>query len=279
MLGLELGTYEAIQESRLLLAFDAAEEADDGDDAVEGDCFEGLGLRGYFVSGSLLWTCQNGKDNTHHGVRSADFKNVLHTPSARRKLLRLLAPVLNLLVVDHMIRAQSLELLALGSRRSRSNNLRARRFRELHSEHAHTTSTLSKDPVTRLQAAALQTVKAVPRSQTGADERAALQEVEVGRHGDEAVLVVGAVLLQGAVDGAADARADALEVERAREVALVEEGEDFVALLEARDAGADGFDYTGTVGGGDDGDVQGEGVEAFDDGQVAVVEGGGVDWM
>ena len=38
-------TYEAIQESRLLLALDAAEEADDGDDAVEGDCFEGLGLR------------------------------------------------------------------------------------------------------------------------------------------------------------------------------------------------------------------------------------------
>jgi hypothetical protein len=177
-----------------------------------------------------------------------------------------------------MIRAQRLELLALGRRRSRSNNLRARRFRKLHSEHAHATGTLGENPVTRLQAAALQTVQTVPRSQTGAHERAALQEVEVRRHGDEAVLVVGAVLLQGAVDGAADARADALEVERAREVALVEEGEDFVALLEARDAGADGFDYTGTIGGGDDGDVQGEGVEAFDDGQVAVVEGGGVDW-
>lgn len=37
-------TYEAIEESRLLLALDAAEETDDGDDAVEGDCFEGLGL-------------------------------------------------------------------------------------------------------------------------------------------------------------------------------------------------------------------------------------------
>jgi hypothetical protein len=61
-------------------------------------------------------------------------------------------------------------------------------------------------------------------------------------------------------------------------VALVEEGEDLVAFLEARDAGSDGFDYTGTVGGGDDRGAQGEGVEAFDDGQVAVVEGGGLDW-
>jgi hypothetical protein len=40
-------TYQAIQESRLLLALDAAEEADDGDDAVEGDGFEGLRLQRY----------------------------------------------------------------------------------------------------------------------------------------------------------------------------------------------------------------------------------------
>ena len=37
--------YQAIQESRLLLALDAAEETDDGNDAVEGDGFEGLSLR------------------------------------------------------------------------------------------------------------------------------------------------------------------------------------------------------------------------------------------
>lgn len=202
---------------------------------------------------------------------------MLHAASTRRKLLGLLAPVRNLLVVDHMIRTQRLELLALGRRRSRSNNLRARRFGKLNGEHAHTTRTLSKNPVTGLQAPALQSVKTVPGGKARADERAALQEIEVGGHGHEALLVVGAVLLQGAVDGAADAGADALEVERAREVALVEEGEDFVALLEASHAGADGFDYARAVGGGDNGDVQGEGVEAFDDGEVAVVEGGGVD--
>jgi hypothetical protein len=204
---------------------------------------------------------------------------VLHTPTARSKLLGLLAPVRNLLVVDHMIGAQSLELVSLGSRRSRRDNLRARRFSKLHSKHAHTAGALSEDPVTRLQAAALQTVKAVPSRETRADESAALQKVEVGGHADEALLVEGAVLLQGAVDGAADAGADALEVERACQVALVKEGEDFVALLESCDAGADGFDYTGAVGGGDDGSFEGEGVEAFDDGQVAVVEGGTVDWV
>jgi hypothetical protein len=203
---------------------------------------------------------------------------MLHTPSARRKLLRLLAPVLNLLVVDHMVGAQRLELLALGRRRSGRNDLRASRFGKLHGKHTHAARALGKDPVTGLQAPALQTVQAIPRRETGAHERAALQEIEVRRHADEALLVEGAVLLQGAVDGAANAGLDGVVVQGACEVALVEEGEDLVALLEARNAGADGFDYTGTVGGGDDRGAQGEGVEAFDDGQVAVVEGCGLDW-
>jgi hypothetical protein len=60
-----------------------------------------------------------------------------------------------------------------------------------------------------------------------------LQEVEVGGHGDEALLVEGAVLLQGAIDSAADAGGDAVEVQTAGEMLLVEEGEDSVALLEA----------------------------------------------
>jgi hypothetical protein len=43
-------TYEAFKEGRLLLALGAGEEADDGDHAVEGDGFEGLGLRSEWVS-------------------------------------------------------------------------------------------------------------------------------------------------------------------------------------------------------------------------------------
>ena len=219
------------------------------------------------------------KTSTHHSVGAANFKNVLHTTATGGELLRLLAPVLNLLVVDHMIGSQRLELVALGRRRSSSNNLRARGLRELHSEHTHAASSLSKNPVTGLQAPALQSIKTIPRSKARADKSAALQEIEVGRHGDEALLVESAVLLEGAINGAADAGLDGDVIERAREVALVEESEDFVALLEAGHAGADGFDHTGAVGGGDDGGLQGEGVEAFDDGQVAVVERGGLDWV
>jgi hypothetical protein len=47
------------------------------------------------------------------------------------------------------------------------------------------------------------------------------------------LLVEGAVLLQGAIDSAADAGGDAVEVQTAGEMLLVEEGEDSVALLEA----------------------------------------------
>lgn len=67
-------------------------------------------------------------------------------------------------------------------------------------------------------------------------------------------------------------------VKRAGQVGLVEEREDVVAFLETGDAGADGFDDAGAVGGWDYAVALGEGVEAFDDGEVAVVEGGAVDF-
>lgn len=92
------------------------------------------------------------------------------------------------------------------------------------------------------------------------------------------MLVESTVLLQGAVNGAADTGCDAVVVERASQVGLVEEREDVVAFLETGDAGADGFDHTGAVGGWDYAVALGEGVKAFDNGEVAVVEGGGVDW-
>lgn len=62
-------------------------------------------------------------------------------------------------------------------------------------------------------------------------------------------------------------------------MALVEESQDLVAFLEAGDARANGFDHTGTVGGGHDWGFEGEGVKSFDDGKVAVVERGAVDWV
>lgn len=137
---------------------------------------------------------------------------MLHATAAGSKLLGLLAPVSNLLVVDDVIGSKSLELIALGSGRSSRDDLCAGRFGELHGEHAHAAGALGQDPVAGLEAAALQAVQAVPRRETGTGESAALQEIEVGRHADEALLVESAVLLQGAVDGAADSSRDAVEV-------------------------------------------------------------------
>jgi hypothetical protein len=65
------------------------------------------------------------------------------------------------------------------------------------------------------------------------------------------VLVEDAVLAQRAVDAAAEAGLDGLEVEGAGEVALVEEGDDFGAGGEARYLRADGDDFAGAVGAGD----------------------------
>lgn len=148
---------QAVQESRLLLSLDAAEESNNGDHAVEGDGFEGLG----------------------HGVGPADFENVLHAAAAGSQLLCFFAPVGDFLVVDDVVGAEGFELVAfLGGRRG-GDDFGAGGFGELHCEHAHATSALGKNPVTRLQASALKTVQAVPSRQAGADERAALQEVEV----------------------------------------------------------------------------------------------------
>ena len=61
-------------------------------------------------------------------------------------------------------------------------------------------------------------------------------------------------------------------------MALVELRDYFVADLEAVDFVADGFDHACTVGAGDYAVGLGEGVAAFGDDEVAVVEGCAVDW-
>lgn len=61
-------------------------------------------------------------------------------------------------------------------------------------------------------------------------------------------------------------------------MSLVEEREDFVAGGEFGDLFAHGGDGAGAVGAGDDVVGYAEGVLAFSYDEVAVVEGGGVDW-
>lgn len=210
--------------------------------------------------------------STHHGVRSANLKDMLHATTTGRKLLRLLAPVRHLLVVNHVVRTERLKLLALLCRRRCRNDLCTSSFGELHSKHTDTASSLGENPFAGLKTTALQAVQAVPRREAGTAESAALQEVEVRGHGDETLLVEGAVLLQGAVDGAADAGGHAVEIQTTGQMTLVEERENFVALLEAGYARADFFDDTCAVRGWDYAGALSEGVEALDNGEVAVVE-------
>jgi len=246
---------EALEESRLLLALGTTEETNDGDHAVERNGFEGLG----------------------HGVGSADFEDVLNTTAAGCELLGFLAPVGDFLVVDDVVGTESLELLALFGGGGGGNDLCASGFGELDREHADAASTLGEDPVTGLQTAALETVQAVPCSKTGASQGAALQEVEVGGHGDEALLAVGAILLESTIDGATNASSHGLVVQRASEMALVEQSEHLVALLEAGHARADSLDDTSSVRCGNNTGTESEWVETLDDGEIAVVERGAVD--
>jgi hypothetical protein len=248
---------EALEESWLLLALGTAEETNDRNHAVERDGFEGLG----------------------HGVGSADFEDVLHTTAAGRELLGFFAPVGDFFVVDDVVCAEGLELLALLGRRSGGDDFGTSSFGELHSEHADAAGALGQDPVAGLQAAALQAVQAVPCGETGAGQGATLQEVEVRGHGDKALLAVGTILLQGTINGAAGAGANGVVVERASQMALVEQSKHFVALLEAGHARADRLDYTSSVRCRYDTGAKSERVETLDDGEVTVVEGCGMDFQ
>lgn len=87
----------------------------------------------------------------------------------------------------------------------------------------------------------------------------------------EALLVEGAILPQAPVDVAADTGGDGLRVETPGQVALVEDYDDLVAVLEARDALADGGDGAGAVRGRNDALAKAEGVLAAGNDQIAVV--------
>lgn len=73
----------------------------------------------------------------------------------------------------------------------------------------------------------------VPRRQAGAGEGGSLDKVQVGGHGDEALFVEGAVLAKRAVERAAETGLEGNVVERAANVAGIEECNDIVAHLEA----------------------------------------------
>lgn len=147
----------------------------------------------------------------------------------------------------------------------------------LNSKDRNTSSSLCQDPVTWHQPLAVHAVQRVPCRQTGAAQGRTLEEVQVLGHVHETMLLVDAVLLECTVDHTAYTAADAAGIDGAEEVALVEESDDLVSGLELVDVGADGFDDTGAVRGGDYTVTLGEGVETLGNDQVTVVEGGAVD--
>lgn len=192
--------------------------------------------------------------------------------SAAGKLLGLGSPLRGLAVVDDVVGAELLEELGLLAGAGGSDDLCAGSLGELNGEDAHTTSTLGENPLAGEELLALEAVKTVPGSETGAGEGGSLVEVEVGGHGDKTLLVKGTDGAEGSVGNTAEAGLDAQLVERAADVALVEEGDDLVAGLEAGDVLADGEDGTGAIGAGDDAVLCGEGVLSEREDEITVVE-------
>lgn len=150
-------------------------------------------------------------------------------------------------------------------------------FKYLQCEDGHPARSLRDDPIALPQKASLQPVKRIPSRQACTAERGRLQPVQVLRHVHQAFLVVGAVLPQRPIKDSTNAGGHRSLVQRSCHVCLVEERCDLVAQLEARDASADGDHFADAVGGGDDVVFVGKGEGALGDGEVAVVEGGGVD--
>jgi hypothetical protein len=196
---------------------------------------------------------------------------VIHACTAGRQLLRCLAPVLILLVVQHMVGAQLLQPVALLLATCRRNDLAPGRLCKLQREDTDPACALRQYPVARLDRLVGQPIQRVPRRQTRACQARALDEVQVRRLVNEAFFGVGAVLAERAVNNPADAGRGAGEVELACQMSLIEERDDLVARFEAGDAVTNGGDGPGAIGGGYNMIFLREWVFSKDDNKIAKV--------
>ena len=249
--GAEVG--KAVEETGVVLA-SATDEADDGDDTIDLD----------------------GVERLLHGRGTGDLDDVVDTSTAS-DLLSLGSPLRSLLVVDDVVSTELLEKLGLLAGAGGSDDLGASSLGELNSEDGNTTGTLGKDPLAGQELLALETVETVPGGQTGAGKSSGLVEVKTLGHGNKTVLVESTDGSEGTVNDTTETGLDGEVVERTADVALVEEGDDLVAGLEAGDVLADGEDGTGTIGAGDDTILGGEGVSADREDEITVVEGSTLD--
>jgi hypothetical protein len=118
----------------------------------------------------------------------------------------------------------------------------------------------------------------VPSSKSGTRQRSSLNEVQSFRHMHQAILVEASVFAKCTIDDTSKSSSNSLLVERATEMALIEEGCNFVTSLETCDMLADSDDSTRTIGSGNDSISHTEGVLAFGNDQVTIVEGHSLNW-
>lgn len=252
--GAEVG--ETVEETRVVLA-GTTNESDNRDNTVNLDSVERL----------------------LHGRRTGNLDNVVDT-STTSKLLSLGSPLRSLLVVDDVVGTELLQELGLFAGAGGSNDLGTGSLGELNSKDGDTTGSLGENPLARKKLLALKTVETVPGGQTGAGESSSLVELETLGHRDKTLLVKGTDGTEGTVNDTTETGLNAEVVEGAADMALVEEGDDLVAGLEASDVLADSEDGTGTIRTGDDAVLGGEGVASDREDQITVVEGSTLDcWM
>jgi hypothetical protein len=105
-----------------------------------------------------------------------------------------------------------------------------------------------------------------------------LSKIYVLGHGYEAIFVECTVFSKTTIDNATEAGLDGVSVERSCEMALVEEDDNLVALLEPAHVFANALHGPGSIRGRDDIVCNAEGVLSLWNDEVAVVEGGGVNY-
>lgn len=250
--GAEVG--KAVEEAGVVLA-STTNEADDRDDTIDLDGIERL----------------------LHGRGSGDLDDVVDTSTAG-DLLSLGTPLGSLLVVDDVVGAELLEELSLLAGAGGSDDLGASSLGELDSEDGNTTGSLGENPLAGEKLLALKAVETVPGGQTGTGESGSLVELKALGHGDKTLLVEGTDGTEGTVNDTTETGLDAEVVERTADVALVEEGDDLVAGLEAGDILADSENGTGAIGAGDNTVLGREGVSSDREDKITVVEGSALDY-
>jgi hypothetical protein len=128
----------------------------------------------------------------------------------------------------------------------------------LQRKNTNTAGALHKDSLTGQQR--LQSVQSIPACKSRTSQGCRFKVVQVSRGADDAVLVEDTVLAQGAVNGTAETGGSSRGIDGAVLVLLIEECDHFIAFLELGDLGSDLDDFAGTIGTGNNGEIEGKGI-------------------